>query len=410
MLENPAIGAQSMNSKIAAVLPSSASRLSHDAPVIVPLKPNGSFNLGAPACVPQSGEQGYRASSTNTFCHFNAACTNSRCGFLHEMDMGWNPKLQVFVKEETELQRVKHVTGVQINIDQGIGSCKLIGSMASIGAAQMEMRGFMACVYGEKCKNSSCDLCHVLTLAVRGFSNAEFVKKQDNIKAICKQTGAMINWKPDCGDLEVCGTQYQMNQAKQYLKRFDTCRYSAKCTNESCPYWYIVECDLAHPSIQEVVCVAKRLLSSVGSRFEVEVVQSNDGAWVSGSRTNVIEARNALTPCRWGEKCTNRSCTFLHVKRLPQYTGVEPGLLIGQGGCHIKEIETSSRALVHVAFDSEHNWGVWLLGTQDDVSKAEKLVRGRMFVSTDCYFGTECTDRGCKFRNPKGKARSSRFR
>jgi len=90
---------------------------------------------------------------------------------------------------------------------------------------------------------------------------------------------------------------------------------------------------------------------------------------VCGSREAAVAGREAFTPCNFNEKCTNRACSYLHIKKLPKYEGVSVGMLIGVGGRHLKAIEAQSGAQLHVVAgddaspdDEQGILGVWQPG------------------------------------------------
>lgn len=392
---------KSLNPDAQAFAPKS---LNPDAQAFVPVA-NSSLAQATPT-LPATGQAATHGHSNRIdagppLCHFGMRCTNPMCTYTHAVDIGMNLRVQQIVSDSAWLERIRSETCAEVIVTD-TNMLTLSGSKASVEAAMKQLHGCIPCRFGEKCRDVGCTYCHVAVLAVKGFSNYEFVNEQSNLKAIMDQTKVAVAWDADRGDLQLCGTQNEVAQAKQHLKRLELCRFSDGCTHDACPYWHSIECSLSHPAMQQAPkIVTQLLLDKVAQLPDVEVTRYQGGVTVSGTREAVMTAKNALLPCRYNDKCTNPKCAYLHMKHLPKYDGVRIGLLVGQKGCHIKSIESATEARVHVADVGEE--GVWITGSQHAVCCAEKAVRNRMCQSNDCYFGFNCTNRACKHHHPNGR-------
>lgn len=355
------------------------------------------LNPGALAFVPGGRQTSDENLPEVNLCHFGAECSNPLCAYLHSVDLGWNPKVQAVALDLERLQVIRERAAVQIAVDAEGHAFVLTGSRSSLHHAMDQLQDCLPCHLGDKCKNPKCNLCHQLVLPVRGVVNAKFLECPGNVAAIQKQTGVEIAWRSDVGELEVCGSQTEVFEAKQHLKRLTLCLYSSRCKNDSCPYWHSIDCDMTHPSLQAVPAgIINRFVSSVANAHGVEVANFQSSVNVSGLRQTALAAAEALTLCRYNDGCTNRGCAYLHVKQLPNYDGVEIGMLVGPGGQHVKDIEVRSGATVHVVTN-----GVCVIGSQNEVFQAEKLLRDQMFQSTKCTYGRACTNPKCLFLHPK---------
>jgi len=294
------------------------------------------------------------------------------------------------------LEAIRDRTAIEIAVDGKGGCFALTGSRSSLHHAMRELHEYLPCPQGEKCKNSACSLCHQFVLPVKGVANARFVGCPENRAAIRRQTEVEIAWRPDAGEVEICGSQKQVFEAKQHLKRLTLCTYSNRCKNISCPFWHTMDCDMTHPLIRAVPAGRNRFVSSVAKLHEVELTNCESSITVSGPRNAALSAMEALTFCRYNDVCTNRACAYLHVWQLSLQEGVEIGMLIGPGGEGTKEIETKSGSSVHVDTAC-----IWAFGSQNAVFQAGVLLRDRMRHSTKCRYGRACTNPKCEFIHPK---------
>eukprot|EP00929_Paragymnodinium_shiwhaense_P105574 TRINITY_DN70616_c0_g1_i1.p1 TRINITY_DN70616_c0_g1~~TRINITY_DN70616_c0_g1_i1.p1 ORF type:complete len:477 (+),score=48.61 TRINITY_DN70616_c0_g1_i1:101-1531(+) len=358
--------------------------------------PHSGLNAAASEFVPGTAPPGGVASKK---CYFGICCTNSSCSFVHEVFLEWNPIVELLAADEGKLATIRMSTGVDVKADTQNHTFSFSGTVPAVRAALDVVQHAVPCQNDATCADRSCRRYHTTCYDVSSRAAAAFCQDKERLGAIKTQTGAVLIYKADEGELNVHGTQDEVYQARQYLKPVEPCRFGVKCSNSSCPYLHVIQAELPN-ELNDML--PSDVISSLRSWLRKAVAgkqsTSEKAADLAASHMPAVHIAKGMVLCRFNEACTNKACDYLHVKSIKVYDEVEAGRVIGKEGKTIEPMKGRSGAFIALSKCDT----LWMAGSQSSVCLAEKLLREAMFNATACRFGMECTAEDCKFRHPKG--------